>query len=97
MSLLSGWDSVQPSLGLIHSLVAPGGLPALRRLSSPLSLHSCHFTRKPNHSSAHAGDPNSQFSAFFSSGDTFLSASKSFSPRPPADQMLGSLTLQAAR
>lgn len=50
MSLLSGWDSVQPSLGLIHSLVAPGGLPAVRHVSSPLSLHSCHFTRKPNHS-----------------------------------------------
>lgn len=67
MSLLSGWDSVQPSLGLIHSLVTPGGLPALRHLSSPLSLHSCHFTRTPDLSSAHAGDPKLSIQCIFSS------------------------------
>lgn len=64
--LLSGWGAVQPNPGLIHSLTAPGGLLALQDLSCPLSVHSCHFTRTPNHFSARVGVPDSQFNAFFS-------------------------------
>lgn len=78
-----------PNPGLIHSLTAPGGLLALQDLSCPLSVHSCHFTRTPNHFSARVGVPDSQFNAFFfSSEDTFLSASKvSLSPARPVLQL----------
>lgn len=64
--LLSGWNAVQPNLRLIHSLTAPGGLLALRDLSCPLSLHSCHLTRPPNLVSAHVGPPKTPNSMHFS-------------------------------
>lgn len=89
---MAGTRCSQTLSGLIHSLTAPGGLVALQDLSRPLSLHSCHFTRPPDRFSAHGGAPSCQFNAFFSSGDSFLSASKVSlcgSPRPPAHQMLG--------
>lgn len=93
--LVSGRDKAQPNVGLIHSLTVPGALVALSR---PLSLLSCHFTRKPNQFTARIDVPDSHLKSFFSSEDSFLSASKvcvSGSPRPPARQMLGSLSLQA--
>lgn len=98
--LLSGWGAVLPNPGLIHSLTAPGGLLALQDLSCPLSVHSCHFTRTPNHFSARVGVPDSQFNAFFFLQRRYFSfrlqsLSLSGSPRPPAHQMLGSLCVSA--
>lgn len=85
MSLLSGWDSEQPSLGLIHSLVAPGGLPVLSP-STLVTLHGTQITAR------FLQVTPTLYSEHFCPAEILFSP-----PRPPADQMLGSLTLQAAR
>lgn len=84
-------------LWLIHSLAAPGGLLALRDLSPPLSRRSCHF-HGHEVSPRFMWVPETPNSTHFSLAETlFLSASQTFcgSPRPPADQMLGSLCVSA--